>query len=606
MRVVLVNWAKIWDGASHGGGVNGYCQALAIALRRRGHDVISVCSGTTHLPGDRTCVVRRHEDWLGVRVFEIVNSPVLAPSITQFSRPLGEVSAPELETEFGRLMDLLRPDVVHFHNIEGFSIGCVDRARDLGARVVYSLHNYHTICPQVYLMQGHRRICTDAENGHACARCIDVRPWEEERARRAAQYVPAVKLRPRPTDELRAHAEELRGALSWVKRAAGAAVGIGASLGRLLVGGNREEPPPPPGYPARGPEDVSRLIPLKVLAPPGRDGAPPDDPRGSTREVLGELAPPRRPDPADTTDPERRPLLNLALPDPPSPRPPNEYGVRRAAMIAMPNRCDRVLAVSGFVRDKFVAMGVRPEVIEAQAIGTRINRVVSLAPELAFAPPPFERASPRPVRLVFMGYCHYYKGLDMLYESLEMLSPEQLRRIDLSIYALEGQMAEWLFRRLEPRLARLTYVPGYKFHDIPWICGGKDLGLVCSVWWDNAPQTVFEFLACGVPVLGAAVGGIPDFVHDGVNGLLFRGNDRADLARRLAEVVENPWLLERLRTGVRAPKDIDVNAAELEAVYLARGPASSPPPAPGANGVGLHSAPDPARASWGAGAPGPV
>src|SRR5688572_22529069 len=50
MRVVLVNWAKIWDGASNGGGVNGYCLALALALRDRGHEVISLFGGVTYVP----------------------------------------------------------------------------------------------------------------------------------------------------------------------------------------------------------------------------------------------------------------------------------------------------------------------------------------------------------------------------------------------------------------------------------------------------------------------------------------------------------------------------------------------------------------------------
>src|SRR5205823_3568888 len=153
------------------GGVNGYCQSLALALLRRGHDVCYLSGGTTYTcpPGSSEpgpCMVRRHEDWLGVRVFEVVNSPVVAPSILQFREPLGEVAAPALERELGRFFWALRPDVVHFHNIEGFSTGCVDAARGLscdsqgppaegwfGAAVVYSLHNYHTICPQVYLMK---------------------------------------------------------------------------------------------------------------------------------------------------------------------------------------------------------------------------------------------------------------------------------------------------------------------------------------------------------------------------------------------------------------------------------------------------------------------
>jgi len=195
--------------------------------------------------------------------------------------------------------------------------------------------------------------------------------------------------------------------------------------------------------------------------------------------------------------------------------------------------------------------------------------VIALKPDLLFDPPAFERAprETRPVRLLFLGYNHHYKGLPMVAETLEMMSPEHLRKIDLSVFALGGQTIEWMFRRLEPRLGKLKYAYGYTFHDIPWMMGGKDLTLVPSVWWDNAPQTVFESMSCGVPVLGAAVGGIPDFVHHGVNGLLFRGNDREDLKRRLIEVIENPWQLEELRRNVRPCKSIEEHTPEMERIY---------------------------------------
>src|SRR5690606_18088241 len=126
---------------------------------------------------------------------------------------------------------------------------------------------------------------------------------------------------------------------------------------------------------------------------------------------------------------------------------------------------------------------------------------------------------------------------------------------------------EYRFRRMEPRLARLRYHEGYEPPDIPWICGGQDIGVVPSVWWDNGPQTVMEFLACGLPVLGAEIGGIPDFVTQGVNGLLFRANDRFDLARTLAKLIDEPELAGRLRAGVRPPKTMEAHAAELEQIY---------------------------------------
>jgi hypothetical protein len=545
MRIVLVNWARIWDGAEHGGGVNQYCQALALDLIRRGHEVVSLFGGITYVPDRKDCFIRRHDDWMGVKVFEVINSPVMAPAAVQFREPMGEVSAPELEARVGELFEWLKPDAVHFNNLEGFSIGCVERAKRVGAKTIFSLHNYHTLCPQVYFMQGHRETCYDFDNGHNCAKCVDALHPGEERAKLEAEFA-----RGRGGKEVQEAAKQFREAAGGPWRALKSGVGLARAWwrtrGRL------------PGSAVSGAGDVTS-------ARPAGEG----DARGRTPQLMAELNPPKS---RDADAPELRPLDNSILPEPPSAKPPNDYARRRAAMVQMLSSCDRVLAVSTFVGRKFASMGVSSGEggsLRVLPIGSRINRVIALKPDLLFDPPPFEPApmKTRPVRLLFLGYNHHYKGLPMVAETLEMMSPEHLRRIDLSVFALGGQTIEWMFRRLEPRLGKLKYAYGYTFHDIPWMMGGKDLTLVPSVWWDNAPQTVFESMSCGVPVLGAAVGGIPDFVHHGVNGLLFRGNDREDLKRRLIEVIENPWQLEELRKNVRPCKSIEEHTPEMERIY---------------------------------------
>ncbi len=526
MRIVLVNWAPIKDGTAKGGGVNGYCQALASEFVRSGHDVISLYGGLTYepAPGNRcepgACHVRRGPDWQGVRTFEVVNSPVLAPSIHQFNEPMGEVSAPELERVLADLSADLRPDIVHFHNLEGFSIGCVAALRggraalDRGparadARVFVSLHNYHTVCPQVNLLRGHRIPCFDFDNGHACVHCVEA---------------------PDPA----------------------------AARRRLMEGGGAFSP-------------MFLAIPLWMRKAlwriPGL--------RRWARAVKRRLHERRRIVPVETVSSDGNrltwvPLTNAIEPEPRSSRPPNEYARRRSAMIQMLNSCDSVLAVSEFVRRKYESMGVDGDVISTLHIGTRINELARQTPRRD--PPPMHAPNgagggPRPIRLIFLGFNHYSKGLPMLADSLALLVPEVLARLHVSVYALGAGAIEERFRRLQKSLGGLTFCPGYRFEEVPRLVSQQDLGIVPSVWWDNGPQTVFEFLGCGVPVLAADVGGIPDFVRDGVNGLLFRANDRYDLARRLAQVARNPGILEELRRNVRPPKDMATHAQELVRLY---------------------------------------
>lgn len=562
MRIVLVNWAHLWSGASYGGGVNGYCQALALDLVRRGHEVISLCSGVTYTPGPRPGEVgepqlRRHDDWLGIRIFEVINSPVLAPSLLQFADPDGEISSPALERLVRDLFVKLEPHVVHFHNVEGFSAGCADAARRpegawTGAKTLYSLHNYHTVCPQVYLMQGHVSPCFDSGAGARCAGCIDATDPREEMLRRARRYAaeyrkehPEAQPRAAPPPPPPSVAEEL---LTEVKRYV-----KGQPLRPVAP-----EPPPPapiglPGTAVESTHDARRPRPV----------AAEQETRGQARSITAKE---RNGFVGRPEDPAWRPLLNVIEPEPER-IPANAYGRRRVAMVEMLNRCDRVLAVSDFVREKFISMGVEPGQIETRPIGSRITEMVAANRELVFDPEPFSQNPARPIRLVFLGYNNHYKGLLVLADALELLTPECLRRLSITVHAHQGQSAQWRFERLRPRLADLTYQYAYDYSDIPWILGGKDLVVVPSVWWDNAPQTVFEAFGCGVPVLGAELGGIPDFVKHGHNGLLFRGNDRYDLARRLAEVVRRPQTLDALRENVRPPKSIETHGGEMESIY---------------------------------------
>lgn len=522
----MLNWPKAYDGATKGG-IAGYTQALALELTRRGHRVSTIASGTAYTPAsgragkrhkDRPgpCAPHRHADWMGMGVYEIINSPVLAPSLLQFNEPLAEVSSPELEAAFAQILKIEKPDVLHVQSLEGFSLGCLDVARTAGCRVVYSLHNYHPLCPQVYLMQGHRTLCTDYNGGRACENCIPAPDPEHERARRAE---------------------------AWPK-----------------------EPPP---FEAPSPE--SKSVPLPVLpiegvplneSLPGIDAE--RDPRGMSALLRSWDTPRRWCIPGDPT---WQPFDNTPRAEPTHQGAPTDYSKRRQAFIDALNRCDAVHAVSDFVANKFIAHGVDASRVHTLTIGTIANDLREHNAELAFDPPPRPTVGSRPLRLVFIGVNNWYKGLSMLADSLEMLTPDALSNIALSVFAAGGKTIEYRFRRLEPRLASLRYGYEYGPQDLPWMCGGMDAGVVPSVWWDNGPQTVLEMQANGLPVIGANAGGIPDFVQHEANGLLFTANDRFALAATIARCVNEPAMVARLRSGVKPPKTMPLHAQEMEPVY---------------------------------------
>jgi glycosyltransferase involved in cell wall biosynthesis len=53
-------------------------------------------------------------------------------------------------------------------------------------------------------------------------------------------------------------------------------------------------------------------------------------------------------------------------------------------------------------------------------------------------------------------------------------------------------------------------------------------------------QTSLEAMACGIPVVGFNVGGIPDMVMPEITGLLAQPEDTDDLARKILWMIDNP------------------------------------------------------------------
>ena len=79
-----------------------------------------------------------------------------------------------------------------------------------------------------------------------------------------------------------------------------------------------------------------------------------------------------------------------------------------------------------------------------------------------------------------------------------------------------------------------------------------------------------EAFALGVPVVSTAVGGIPEAVTDGVEGLLVPPRDPNALAATMRRIAEDPDLRLQLAQGARErSSEFDVRraATRIEAIY---------------------------------------
>jgi glycosyltransferase involved in cell wall biosynthesis len=93
-----------------------------------------------------------------------------------------------------------------------------------------------------------------------------------------------------------------------------------------------------------------------------------------------------------------------------------------------------------------------------------------------------------------------------------------------------------------------------------------DLYLSTSVH-EGLPLSVVEAMACGKPVVSAAVGGIPEIVVDGEDGFLVKGRDPQQFAERCRALMGDARLRSEMGERAAASAHTRLSAATMAQAY---------------------------------------
>ena len=66
------------------------------------------------------------------------------------------------------------------------------------------------------------------------------------------------------------------------------------------------------------------------------------------------------------------------------------------------------------------------------------------------------------------------------------------------------------------------------------------VAVVPSTWYENQPMAVLEAMAIGLPVIGSDIGGLPELIEAGRDGILVPAGDDKALAIAMGDVLADP------------------------------------------------------------------
>ncbi|XXY48867.1 glycosyltransferase [Sorangium sp. So ce269] len=158
------------------------------------------------------------------------------------------------------------------------------------------------------------------------------------------------------------------------------------------------------------------------------------------------------------------------------------------------------------------------------------------------------RAPGEPFTFGYIGTHIPAKGIHQLLEAFGQVRGDARLRV---WGRPRGQDTEAL-RAIAQRLpgdaaARVEWLPEYRNQDIVRdVFDRVDCIVVPSIWVENSPLVIHEALEARVPVITAKAGGMAEYVHHEVNGLLFEHRDPASMARQMQRLADDPALARRL------------------------------------------------------------
>lgn len=225
---------------------------------------------------------------------------------------------------------------------------------------------------------------------------------------------------------------------------------------------------------------------------------------------------------------------------------------RREVVLSALNQVEMILSPSIFLRKQYLGLGVDPARICHSPHGMVVCE----------RKPVMKKENFDSIRFGYLGRWSPEKGLHVLLKAFSYLEPSA----KLIVYGSDVKDHNWYTAYIR----KLITHPGIQVRgvfdprNIREVFEDVDVVIVPSMCAENSPVVIHEAFMVGVPVVAAAVGGVPELIQHGRNGFLFPMGDIKALHTCMQKFLENPGLVSQFSSHAHPIRSIEDDAQSLE------------------------------------------
>jgi glycosyltransferase involved in cell wall biosynthesis len=166
-----------------------------------------------------------------------------------------------------------------------------------------------------------------------------------------------------------------------------------------------------------------------------------------------------------------------------------------------------------------------------------------------------EESQKNNLNIVYLGAIIHRKGLALLLDAFSFVNSK--RKDKIILHVIGGNTEEEYKDIISKKISEFNLADDVIFHG--WLKQDEIIEIFNSAcvfvmpsYHENLPVSLIEAMSAGLVIIASKVGGIPEIVTEGFNGLLFNSNDITSLIAALEKVIADKELRIRLSGNGRS------------------------------------------------------